>query len=134
VMYNFDLGRQQDGEAVKFYRREAEHGNVGAQYHLGLMYAKGRGVPQDYIEAAKWCRKAAEQGHAEAQHDLGEMYFDGEGVQQDFVQAHMWLDLAAEQGDRKSEHLRDEVAREMTASQIAEAQRLAGERKGKSGD
>jgi hypothetical protein len=46
----------------------------------------------------------------------------------------MWLDLAAEQGDRKSEHLRDEVAREMTASQIAEAQRLAGERKGKSGD
>ncbi|MGA3112809.1 MAG: tetratricopeptide repeat protein [Syntrophobacteraceae bacterium] len=134
VTYNFGLGSQEYGEAVKFYRGEAELGNIGAQYHLGLMYAKGRGVPQDYIEAAKWYRKAAEQGHADAQHDLGVMYLDGEGVPQDFVQAHMWLDLAAAQGDRKSQQLRDEVAGKMTASEIAEAQRLASERRRKGRD
>ncbi|MGO9018387.1 MAG: tetratricopeptide repeat protein [Syntrophobacteraceae bacterium] len=130
VMYNFGQGVPREyAEAVKFYRGEAELGNVGAQYRLGLMYAKGRGVPQDSIEAAKWYRKAAEQGHADAQHDLGVMYLDGEGVPQDFVQAHMWLDLAAEQGDQRSRQLRDEVAEKMTPAEIAEAQRLASERK-----
>ncbi|MFZ0930587.1 MAG: tetratricopeptide repeat protein [Syntrophobacteraceae bacterium] len=135
VMYNFGLGEKQEyGEAVKFYRGEAELGNAGAQYHLGLMYARGRGVPQDSIEAAKWYRKAAEHGHAVAQHDLGVMYLDGEGVPQDFVQAHMWLDLAAAQGDQRSQQLRDEVARKMTASEIAEAQRLASGWKAKGRD
>ena len=135
VTYNFGLGAQQDdGEAVKFHRRAAEQGDIGAQYDLGLMYAKGHGVPHDYVEAAKWYRKAAEQGHTGAQHDLGVLYFNGEGVPQDFVQAHMWLNLAAAQGDQKSQQVIDKVAKEMTSSQIAEAQRLAREWKPKGKD
>ncbi len=49
----------------------AEQGNAGAQFNLGVMYYKGRGVPQDYAEAVKWYRKAAEQGNAGAQFNLG---------------------------------------------------------------
>ena len=52
----------------------AEQGNAGAQNDLGVMYAEGRGVPQDDAKAIKWFRKAAEQGHADAQLNLGEMY------------------------------------------------------------
>ena len=39
---------------------EAEQGHAKAQYNLGLMYDKGKGVVQDHKEAAKWYTKAAE--------------------------------------------------------------------------
>jgi uncharacterized protein len=40
----------------------AEQGNAVAQYHLGFMYLKGEGVPENYEEAAKWFRLSAERG------------------------------------------------------------------------
>jgi len=32
-----------------------------------MLYEKGEGVSQDYIESLKWYRKAADQGYAGAQ-------------------------------------------------------------------
>ena len=58
----------------------ANLGYAGAQYRLGVMYERGRGVPQDYKTAAKWYRRAAEQGDALAQQSLGVMYGQGQGV------------------------------------------------------
>ena len=47
----------------------------------------------------------------------------------DSVQAHMWLNLAAsklkDEGRERAANLRDEVAKDLTQEQIAEAQRLA---------
>ena len=95
------------------------------------MYAGGRGVPQNETEAVRWFRLAADQGHAGAQYNLGVSYRDGRGVPQDRVAAHMWLSLAAAQtsaADRDTDvEARDAVAEEMTAEQVAEAQRLARE-------
>src|SRR3972149_3978176 len=68
----------------------AEQGMPKSQYNLGLMYALGQGVRQDYVEAVKWYRKAADLGHVPAQFNLGLMYGMGQGVPQDFVQSHMW--------------------------------------------
>jgi len=34
--------------AVRLWRPPAEQGNAEAQYNLGVMYAEGDGVPQDY--------------------------------------------------------------------------------------
>jgi TPR repeat protein len=48
----------------------ADQGNASAQHLLGLMYAQGKGVSQNYWEAAKWYRKAVEQGYTEAQNSL----------------------------------------------------------------
>ena len=42
-----------------------EQGDASAQYNLGVMYATGRGVPEDGTEAVRWYRAAAEQGDAE---------------------------------------------------------------------
>ena len=63
--------------ALQEFKPLAEHGLAGAQYNLGVMYDKGKGVPQDDAEAVKWYRKAAEQGVAEAQYNLGFMYRNG---------------------------------------------------------
>src|SRR5215469_9394049 len=49
----------------------AKQGNAEAQCELGIMYANGKGVPQDYTEAIKWYRLAADQGYSTAQFSLG---------------------------------------------------------------
>ena len=40
---------------------------MGAQLSLGLLYATGQGVPQDYVEAHKWRNLAASQASADKQ-------------------------------------------------------------------
>ena len=85
-------------------RLAAEQGDDLAQYNMGVMYAKGEGVPQDYKEAAKWYRLSAEQGFAQAQSNLGSMYAAGEGVPQDYKEAVRWTQLAAEQGHPYAQH------------------------------
>ena len=116
------------GTALREWRPLAEQGDAGAQLNLGYMYDNGYGVPQDYKEAIKWYLRAAEQGNNRAQYNLGLMYDVGYGVPQDIVRAHMWYDIA---GVEVAISYRDYVAREMTPAQIAEAQKLAREWKGK---
>jgi TPR repeat protein len=60
------LNRGHDAAAVVWWRRAADQGNVVAQHNLGVMYANGRGVPQNYAEAYKWWSLAAAQGYAKA--------------------------------------------------------------------
>ena len=40
----------------------AEQGVAKAQYNLGLMYGKGKGVVKDDGKAIKWWKLAADQG------------------------------------------------------------------------
>ena len=40
----------------------AEQGNVISQYTLGVLYANGYGVPQDFVQAYKWYNLAAANG------------------------------------------------------------------------
>lgn len=114
-------------EAVKWFRMAAEQGVVLGQLGLGRAYLDGEGVPQDYSEATRWFRLAAEQGSARGQTLLGRSYFLGVGMPQDYVLAHMWLNLAAAKGQERALEYRDQVIKEMTPEQIAEAQRMARE-------
>ena len=99
LMYSKGRGvKQDDFEAVKWYRQAAEQGYAQAQYNLGVMYYNGRGVKQDDFEAVKWYRKAAEQGDADAQANLGSAYGAGRGVRQDYAEAVKWVKKAAENG------------------------------------
>jgi len=110
---------------VKWYTRAAEQGLALAQCFLGIMYAKGEGVPKDAVEAVKWYTRAAEQGFAWAQSNLGDMYYQGIGIPKDFVLAYKWSNLAAASGTDSGVALRDLVEKQMTSDQIAEAQRLS---------
>jgi TPR repeat protein len=83
-----------NADAIERRRREAESGNVDAQFTLGNLYERGQGVPQDYFESALWYRRAAEQGHAGAQLYLGIYLAQGNGVEQNVVEAFKWIELA----------------------------------------
>ena len=112
---------------MKWYTKAAEQGHAYAQYHLGIAYNEGKGVPQDYKQAVKWYKKAAEQGQTSAQFNLGAMYANGHGVPQDNVYAHMWFNLVAASGDELASKNRDITAKTMTTADISEAQSLARE-------
>ena len=56
---SFDAAKGNLAQALVWYRRAAEQGDIGAQVALGLAYAQGIGVVQDYIEADKWFNIAA---------------------------------------------------------------------------
>lgn len=108
---------------------QANQGIAEAQNGIGELYAKGKGMPQDYAQARTWYEKAAAQGHPMAQNNLAELYFAGLGGPQDLVRAYMWVNLAAShmQGEDKkqAEENRDDVAQRMTPAQITEAKRLS---------
>ena len=51
-------------------RKDAEKGDVKAQYNLGDIYFSGRDTPKDDAQAAQWYRKAAAQGFTPAKDHL----------------------------------------------------------------
>ena len=85
-------------EAVEWTQRAAAQGLPEAQLHLGLLYQRGQGFPQDSNKALQQFELAAAQGLAEAQFMAGLMYYRGEGVKRDLVRALRWFAQAAEQG------------------------------------
>ena len=85
------------GEAAKWFHKAAGQGHADAQYSLGILLARGAGMPSNKTVAAEWFHKAAEQGHAKAQYILAAMYDHGQGVPQDAAKAGRWLDKAIDQ-------------------------------------
>jgi hypothetical protein len=77
----------------------ADYGDAAVQFGMGLKFANGTGVAQDYVQAAEWYRKAADQSHSLAQFNLGTMYANGQGVPRDDAQSVIWFGKAAQQGD-----------------------------------
>lgn len=71
---------------------------------------------------------AAADGDDSAYYELGVAFSTGSlGVACDLVEAHKWFNLAAVGGHEEAKHCRAEISDEMTARQIAEAQRRARE-------
>ncbi|HEY0629457.1 MAG TPA: SEL1-like repeat protein [Sphingomicrobium sp.] len=68
----------------------------------------------------------AEKGSVDALYELGVTYSTGRGgIAVDLIEAHKWFNLAALSGDTRSQACRAEISIEMTAREIAEAQRQA---------
>ena len=65
-------------------------------------------------------------GDADALYQLGVAYSTGtRGAEVDLIEAHKWFNLAALNGSDIGQQCRAEIAEEMTAREIAEAQRQA---------
>ena len=63
VMYARGIGvKQDDFEAVKWYRQAAEQGYGGAQVMLGFSYLSGKGVQVNKSLAKEWFGKACDNG------------------------------------------------------------------------
>ena len=68
----------------------------------------------------------AERGDVDALFELGVTYSTGRGgVPVDLVEAHKWFNLAALNGSTLAQECRAEIAEDMSAREIAEAQRQA---------
>ncbi|MFL6730612.1 MAG: hypothetical protein ACJ8E3_07275 [Sphingomicrobium sp.] len=68
----------------------------------------------------------AENGDVDALFELGITYSTGRGgAPVDLIEAHKWFNLAALNGSTRGQECRAEIACEMTAREIAEAQRQA---------
>jgi uncharacterized protein len=74
------------------------------------------------------CLAAAAQGDISAYYDLGVAYSTGShGADCDLIEAHKWFNLAAVNGHAEASMCRADISDEMTAREIAEAQRRARE-------
>lgn len=59
--------------ALRLLRPLAISGNAKAQYYLGQMYLKGRGVIKSQMQASDWIGKAAAQGYGNSETVLGKI-------------------------------------------------------------
>lgn len=80
-----------------FYIARAKAGDAVAQFNLGVLYAQGQGLVQDYTSAASWFRAAAAQGNVAAEYNLGVLYAQGLGVTANPTEAINWYQSAADQ-------------------------------------
>ncbi|MHA1597739.1 MAG: SEL1-like repeat protein [Alphaproteobacteria bacterium] len=88
--------------ALSDFRILAKQGHAGAQYWIGVMYNKGRGVEVDIPEAIRWYRMAAAQDYVDAIYNLSWIYGKGAGVPIDMAKVVKWTRKAADLGDAES--------------------------------
>jgi uncharacterized protein len=68
----------------------------------------------------------AARGNANACFELGMVYSSGaDGMDVDLIAAHKWFNIAAMNGSTRAQECRAEIAEDMTAREIAEAQKQA---------
>ena len=108
----------------------ARSGNADAEELIGVMYAMGLGVEQDYTRAFEWYLRSAMKGHPGAQSGVGWYYEVGLGMPApDLVRAYMWYVLSAIGGDPDAAISQEEVIRKMTPEEIEKAHVLVDDYK-----
>jgi TPR repeat protein len=75
-----------------------------AMNRIGIRYATGSGVPQDFVAALAWYQRAAEHGSVSAMNNIATLHFHGLGVPQNYEEAVKWLRLAVEKGDAAAQN------------------------------
>ena len=115
----FHLGtgpaRRDYTRAFRLYKLAAEAEHAAAQFHLGMLYSTGNGIPyrakrgiggfsnlnRAYnVLAAEWYEKAAGNGHGEAAYYLGNLYAAGSiELKQDYKLALKWYRKADSLGN-----------------------------------
>jgi localization factor PodJL len=85
-------------------RLAAANGDPSAEYEVGIRFAEGRGVTQNFEEAARWLDRAARAGIVPAQFRLGSLYEKGLGSKKDIEAARKLYVTAAEKGHAKAMH------------------------------
>ena len=100
-------------------KKLANRGDAGAAYWLGMRYATGEGLKQDYHAAFEWFLRAAEQGNVRAQSKVAAWFWAGRGMPQDYSKAYFWGLLAQTGGDETGRTIVLSSAPYLTARQIA---------------
>ena len=108
----------------------ARSGNAEAEELIGIMYALGLGVEQDYQRAFDWYLRASMKGHPGAQSGVGWYYEVGLGMPEpDLVRAYMWYTLSAIGGDPDAADSMEQVIQKMSRAEIDQALIMVGDYK-----
>ena len=91
--------------AKKYYEIACNKGNGDIFqsepcYNLGVMYANGEGVRQNYAKAAELWKKACDMKDGFACNNLGGLYNDGLGVRQNLSTAKQYYGRACDFGNQ----------------------------------
>jgi GAF domain-containing protein len=105
--------------------KRANQGDSRAEYALGMRYANGTEVKQDYRQARQWFLRAAEQGHVAAEEKVAAAFWEGKGGPQDYSKAYFWALLAQAGGDQTSPQIVMSCAAHLTPAQISAGHRQA---------
>lgn len=98
-MYQNGIGIDKNiKNAIHFYAKASQQGDVDSMIRLGKIYYSGDGVEQNYSTALEIFSVAADRGASEAQYHLGTLYLHGCGVENDLSKAFEFFTLAASQG------------------------------------
>jgi TPR repeat protein len=90
--------------ALRTLQPSAQAGDGLAQYHLGVMYLNGYGVPKKPELALEWLSKAASAGVRDAQSYMGAFNRRGDLVPRNYEEAMRWYLRAAKQDYENSQY------------------------------
>jgi uncharacterized protein len=111
--------------AAREFSLLAAKGDKEGQYHLGLLYEEGQGVPKNFDEAVACYTQAAAQGYVDAYFALGEIFISRSAPRIDRISAYRWLEMAAKYGHPRGHDEFERNKKAMTASQLDEAAKLS---------
>ena len=92
-------------QAMLYFEKAAELGNVDALYGLGKLYLWKDFEGYDLVKAAEYLEQAAKQGHSYAQYQLGKLLLRGEDIPQNLEAAIQWLEKSADQDNQYAQYL-----------------------------
>lgn len=88
--YNAAITHDENGNshlAHIWYEKAANLGESKAMYNLGLIYAEGQGVAQNYNKAIDWYKKSSLLGNIKAIYNMGVMEQNGQGLDRSYAGA-----------------------------------------------
>jgi TPR repeat protein len=121
--------RDNPERAIFWLRKASDAGDAASQNDLANIFSNGTYVQRDLQQALIWYQRAASQGYDQAQMALAFVYEFGRGVPKNSVEAYKWYTLVAMDShsvfQADATLMRRELARTLSASDVAKAQALA---------
>ena len=99
--------------AIYWNHMASKNGSLTGSYNLGLLFAQGDSIRQNYAEAFQCFKSAAEGEHVKSMFMLAEYYRFGIGVKANYKEALAWYEKAAQGGSKRAKmRIKWEKARE----------------------
>ena len=88
-------------KAFKYSKLACDNGEYLGCSGLGILYAYGRGVEQNYTEASKYYKLACDNEKSSGCIGLGVLYESGKGVRQNYSMAKEYFGKACDLGNQQ---------------------------------
>jgi localization factor PodJL len=94
---------QDAAKAAYWYGKAAAAGSAPAQYRLGTLYERGKGVARDMNAALGWYERAGALGNIKAMHNAAVLSAGDALGKPDYARAFKWFSLGAAHGMKDSQ-------------------------------